>query len=177
MSVTSVLIKCIKWSLSFVRLLRIKLVYGRKVELHLFHGKPVYIGKNCSFKVIGEGKIIIHGAVYFDDYCTVLADNGRIVIENSTYFNTFSRLISKGEINIAQGCMFGSNVSIYDHDISLEVKEFGQKYSVKPVKIGEYVWCGINTVVTKNLKSNVLHVGNPVVYKKVSIPLMDRKHR
>ncbi|GEP65545.1 hypothetical protein CBE01nite_33130 [Clostridium beijerinckii] len=185
-NIISVLMKCVKWSLSLVRLLRIKLIYGKKIEFNLFQGKPVYIGKNCRFIIIGCGKIIMHNDVYFDDYCTVLADNGRIVIRKDTYFNTFSRLISKGEITIGQGCMFGSNVSVYDHDhdISLGVKESCEKYSVKPVRIGEYVWCGTNvvvtkgitigcncviganSVVTKNLKSNALYVGNPTVYKK-----------
>lgn len=74
------------------------------------------VGKNCRIIIKGKGKITLSNGVYIDDYCTLEANDGVIEIEKGCYFNNYSRIVSKSFIRIGRDCLFGSNVSIYNHD-------------------------------------------------------------
>lgn len=55
-------------------------------------------------------------------------------------------------ISIGEGCIFGENVKIYDHNHNFadtEAKIKDQGYTVAPVHIGNRCWFGSNTVILK----------------------------
>lgn len=104
----------------------------------------------------------------------------RISVGDNFYANYDAIIIDVNEVIIGNNVMFGPRVSIYtaghpiDSDIRNELLEYGKK-----VKIGNNVWVGGNTVinpgitignnvvigsgsvVTKDIPSDVVAVGNP----------------
>lgn len=177
--------------MSLLRIIKWKLRYGSRFCVKLFCAKPVYLGKRCCIRIAGSGKVCLAEGVYFDDYCTVFADGGQIEVSHNCYFNTFSRLIAKQSVTVKEECIFGSNVSIYDHDHDTVcgVKNARNVYQSAPVLIESCVWCGTNVVVTRgitiqsncvvganavvthDLKENGVYAGIPAVWKKaVALP-------
>lgn len=163
--------KAIKWGKSWIRKLILKLKYGKRIVFNDKGSKPVYIGKNCEVTISPAGRIVFANGVYLDDYVTVQADDGIIEIAENVYFNTFGRIVAKKKINIGSNCIFGSNVSIYDHDhdVSQGVPYSLNHYLLDDVIIGDYIWCGTNVVITKGsiVKANSVVAANSVVTKKL----------
>lgn len=171
--------KLLKWAGAYFRLLGWKLRLGS----HLKTGKRVYIGKHCHL----QGNITLEDGVYLSDYCVLQAEQGGAIhVGSQMFMNTDCKIYAMERIEIGEGSMFGSNVSVYDHDhdISRGVKYAGKTYVTKPVSIAPYVWCGTNVVVARGstigsncvvgagavvcgkLESNGLYAGVPAVRKK-----------
>lgn len=182
-----ILQKINKWGFNYLRLLRLKLRFGKAFHVNIFCKKPAYIGRDCKVKISGsKGEIFLGAGSYFDDYCLLNADNGVIKVDENSYFNTYCRLVAKKFVKIGKNCMFGTNVSVYDHDhdISNGVISGHNKYVKKSVMIGDGVWCctnvvvtsgciienncviGANAVVTKNIVQDSFCVGTPAKYIK-----------
>ena len=68
-----------------------KLIYGSKLKM----GKNLQFRKGFSLLLDGVGRVVISANVFFNNYCTVCAQNG---------------------IYIGEGTVFGENVKIYDHN-------------------------------------------------------------
>lgn len=103
-----------------------------------------------------------------------------IYIGDNFYANYDCILLDVCRITIGENVMFGPRVCIYTaaHPIDAEVRSNGLEYG-KPVNIGNNVWIGGNTiinpgitigdnviigsgsVVTKDIPSGVIAVGNP----------------
>lgn len=179
--------KFMKWTGNYIRLILLKLRYGKSFSVNIFCKKPVYIGKKCSIRISCGGKIVLHNGVYLDNCCTLYADGGIIKIKKNCYFNTYCRIVAKKYIEIGSNSIFGSNVSVYDHDhdITNGVKYAITNYKISSVSIGDFVWCGTNVVITKgvqieencvvgantvvtgNLASDRLYTGYPATFKKI----------
>ena len=177
------LFKLWKWTWAYVRRLLWKLRFGARLEL----GKRVYIGSGCSLRIGKNGRICLKDAVYLSEGCTLEAgDAGEILMESGAYCNTGCRIYAMEKIRIGKDCLFGSNVSVYDHDhdISRGVAKAGKAFVVKPVWIEDHVWCGTNSIITKGtrigencvlgaggvasgiLEPDGLYVGVPAVRKR-----------
>lgn len=103
-----------------------------------------------------------------------------IYIGENFYSNFNLTILDCAKVTIGDNCMFGPNVNIYTagHPIHAELRNTGYEYAF-PVTIGNNVWIGGNTVinpnvtigdntvigsgsvVTKDIPSNVVSVGNP----------------
>lgn len=147
-----------------------------------FKGYRYCIESKVQFESVNEGLIILSDKIYFSRYCMLKCISGSINIGYNTFFNVSCKIISMERIDIGSNCLFGPNVSIYDHDHKYEKSEkliCKQGFTKDKVKIGSDVWIGANvvitkgvyiedrvivganSVVTKNLKSNGLYAGNP----------------
>lgn len=128
---------------------------------------------------IGEGTWI--ETPFFCDY------GNNISIGDGTFINMNCVLLDDNKIDIGKNCLFAPNVQVYTalHPIKASERIIqnnrGTSYltSSKPVKIGDNVWIGGNSVicpgvkigdnvtigagsvVTKNIPSGVLAFGNP----------------
>ena len=171
--------KVFKWASAYLRLFFWKLRLGS----HLQTGKRVYVGKRCYL----SGNIRLDDGVYLSDDCVLQAEPGsEICVGARTFMNIGCKVFAMEQIKIGKDTMFGPNVSVYDHDhdISRGVKYASKTFSIKPVSIGDYVWCGANVVVAKGssidcncvvgagavvcgkLEGNGLYTGVPAVRKK-----------
>ena len=124
-----------------------KLIYGSKLKM----GKNLQFRKGFSLLLDGVGRVVISANVFFNNYCTVCAQNG---------------------IYIGEGTVFGENVKIYDHnhvysDPDVLIKHQG--YTSAPIHIGKHCWIGSNVTILKGVTigdNSVIGAGC-VIYKNV----------
>ena len=103
-----------------------------------------------------------------------------IYIGKNFYSNFNLTIIDCAKVTIGDNCMFGPNVSIFTagHPIHAQIRNTGYEYAF-PITIGNNVWIGGNTVVnpnvtignntvigsgsvvTKDIPSDTVAVGNP----------------
>jgi acetyltransferase-like isoleucine patch superfamily enzyme len=160
---------------SIYRMLRLKLRFGGRVRLaspslglergsvvlveklsSITFGHMVYVRKGTDLEVRGSGTIYIGDRTFFGKNCMIVA---------------------REEIRIGSNCLFGEDVSIYDHNHrhSLEAISFREQgFDCKPIKIGNNVWVaakafisagvtigdnvvvGAGAIITKDVPSNML---------------------
>ena len=105
-------------------------------EITMDRGSQLYIGK--KFKMRDGSKIRVRkGAL-----CK---------IGNNTSINSNNIIACHQLIEIGDNCQFSPNVQIYDHDHDFRVAGgIGlMKYKSSPIKIGNNVWIGANTVILR----------------------------
>ena len=105
-------------------------------EISMDRGARLKIGKN--FKMRDGAKIRVRkGAL------CVIGDNSSV--------NSNNMIACRERIEIGNDVMLSPNVQIYDHDhdfrVTGGVKE--NRYNTAPVKIGNNVWIGANTVILR----------------------------
>jgi acetyltransferase-like isoleucine patch superfamily enzyme len=147
-----------------------------------FHRRPlsfITIGDNCVFRSDSKSNL-----VGVNRHCMIstLRENSQIIIGNSCGFS--GTVVGSAEyIHIGNNVLCGANTLITDTDWHpvdpvARLKKDGTSES-KPVYIEDNVWLGINcivlkgvtigtnsiiganSVVTKNIPSNVIAAGNP----------------
>lgn len=161
--------KLLKWCFNILRLIFLKIKFREKLEVKIFCKKPVYVGKHCSIDISRNGKIVLAEGVYIDDYSSLKADGGLISIAKNSYMNTFCKIVSKEYIEIGENNIFGSNVSIYDHDhdFSKGVKNSLESFVTAKIILKDDIWLCTNVVVTKGvtLENNIVCACNSVITK------------
>jgi acetyltransferase-like isoleucine patch superfamily enzyme len=73
------------------------------------------------------------------------------VIGNNSSVNCNNMIACRERIEIGNDVMLSPNVQIYDHDHDFRVRGGvkSNKYKTAPVKIGNNVWIGANTVILR----------------------------
>lgn len=79
-----------------------------------------------------------------------LSCRGEIVIGNGCFFNKNCAITSLEKISIGDGCTFANNVVIVDHDH--DYKNDLNQFVTSPVKIGNHVWIGANSVILRGVE-------------------------
>lgn len=91
------------------------------------------------------------GKVYAREHTYISAvENGMIRIGSDVHFNRNCSIVCRDSISVGDGCIFGPNVYIYDHDHRFD--QFGvskSEYTHAPVDIGRNCWIGANAVILK----------------------------
>ena len=158
-----------------LRVIIYKIRYGKRLEIDFSESKKlVYIGKGCKVKIGKNSHLKISGGDYFDDYTYLsVQDGGVCIIEKDVYFNTFSKIYCINNIKIGNGCIFGSNTAIYDHNHNIvrniPINKSGMRKG--KVKIEDNVWVGTNSVILMgtSIKSGNVIGANTVVSKNLSV--------
>lgn len=90
----------------------LKLEYRSKVKI-----KGVqHIRKYCLFQ-IDNGELQIGRRSVFNGYNNISAkEGGRITIGDNVYFGRFCNITCHESVNVGDGCRFGPNVQIFDHN-------------------------------------------------------------
>lgn len=107
-----------------------KLIYGRKLDF----------GKKVTWR---------------RSLCIMIDKNAEVKIGNNCFFNNYCSVNANKRITIGDGCLFGENVKIYDHnhrfkDKNIPIKEQG--FSNGTVEIGNHCWIGSNVILLKGTK-------------------------
>lgn len=79
-----------------------------------------------------------------------LSCSGEIVIGDGCFFNKNCSITSVEKITIGDGCTFANNIVIVDHDH--DYKNDLKKFITSPVKIGNHVWIGANSVILRGVE-------------------------
>lgn len=78
-------------------------------------------------------------------------DGATCTIGQNTSININNMIVCYDSISIGDNCQFSPNVQVYDHDH--DFRDAGglnaMKYKTSPVKIGNNVWIGTNTVILR----------------------------
>ena len=86
--------------------------------------------------------------------------NGKLDIGKNVSINYNCMLVCHDSITIGDNVQFSPNVMIYDHDHDFRVENGikAMKYKTTPIKIGNDVWIGANSVILRgsNIGNNVV---------------------
>jgi len=160
-----------------LRWLWLKIRFGSK-----FHcPKPSMIGKRCGIYIFKNGKIKAKARIIVNDDVMLYA-KGTLQIGAQFGINQYSRIVAHEQITIGDNVTIGQFVSILDHDHQYEMNDEQLQlngYITAPVAIGNNVWIadkctilkgvtigdnvvlGANTLVHKDVPSNVVIGGSP----------------
>lgn len=105
-------------------------------EITMDNGAELRIGRH--FKMRDGAKIKVR-------------KGGKCVIGDNTSINSNNMIICHENIEIGANCQFSPNVQVYDHDHDFRDADGigAMKYKTSPVKIGNNVWIGANTVILR----------------------------
>ncbi|MFA1642616.1 acyltransferase [Chryseomicrobium imtechense] len=74
-----------------------------------------------------------------------------VVIGDHTFINHNSMIVSHEQIIIGKNVQIGPNVMIFDHDHDFRSENgvSDMKYKTTPIKIGDNVWLGANSIILR----------------------------
>lgn len=108
--------------------------------------------------------------------------NGVVCIGDNSFLNYRCMVICHEKIIIGNGVQFGPNVLVYDHDHDFRAADGlkALKYNTSPVKIGNNVWVGANSVILRGtvIGDNCVIGAGTVVkgnYPDNSVIIQDKK--
>jgi acetyltransferase-like isoleucine patch superfamily enzyme len=152
------------------KLLVLKLFNFSKLKL-----RSLFIGIELSskLKLFGStAKITIGKWSYIRKRADLECHNGEIIIGDRVFINKYCTIISNEKITIGNNCMFGEDVSIYDHDHRYELSGIPFRdhgFTSKPVIIGNNVWLGCKVFDGKGvvIGDNVVVADGSIVTKHI----------
>lgn len=109
------------------------------------------IEKNAHLKVYG-GKIKINNSTIRSGAYFSAVAGGELTIEEGTFFNRNCTIVSRDSITIKKNCLFGPNVTIYDHDHKFSKQGITEGFYKKKILIEEGCWIGANCTILKGTK-------------------------
>ena len=162
--------KVFKWSFNYIRLLLLKLEYGKRIKFGINGlSHPPYIAWKAKINVDKGAQLVLKNGSYISSYCQILlSKDANVQINNGVYIGEFSRVVCRNKIILGKNSLLANNVSIYDHDHC-----FGDLY--KPIadqgfisgdiKVGDNCWLGTNVVVLRNttIQKNSIVGANAVI--------------
>lgn len=97
------------------------------------------------------------------------SDNAELNIGSNTFFNHNCSVTAKESICIGDNTIIANNVVIVDHDHLFNTSRTQSGYSTSPIKIGNNVWIGANSVILKdvNIGDNSVIAAGSVVNKSI----------
>lgn len=112
----------------------------------LIIGKKLKCRHNVSFRIYNKGIVNIGDNCFFNDGCSINCQK---------------------KISIGEGCIFGQNVMIFDHDH--DYKNNMLNFIQDEVTIGKNVWIGANVVILKgvNIGDGCIIAAGSVVNKDI----------
>lgn len=131
---------------SYIRLIIIKLLHHSSFSFDTI----AFLGTSVQVKV-GRGKLRLGKAVYLESRCLIsTASGGRMSIGKRTFFNRNCYIACRDSITIGSDCIFGPNVSIYDHNHKFDaIQVYKNEYRTDPIVIGNGCWIGDGVKILK----------------------------
>lgn len=79
--------------------------------------------------------------------------SGKLAFGNNVFLNSGCQFNCRSKITVGDGCEFGPNVLVYDHDHTFRggVLKMGS-FECSPVEIGENCWIGAGTIILRGTK-------------------------
>jgi acetyltransferase-like isoleucine patch superfamily enzyme len=138
-------IKAFKGFVVLLRMFIYKLFYQKSLSIN---GIIYSLPSNIS---------IDKGTIYIGNKCNIskntnlsVLDNGRLDIGERNFFNNNCNIVCRNSIKIGNGCRFGPNICIYDHDHIFNETGVTDEYKSGTINIGDNCWFGANVVILKD---------------------------
>lgn len=151
--------------ISILIFLKYKLIYG-----HRYSSRAIQSwGPGFSVHISGKGSLLSIG-----DKCvsrrnmSVRVENGSLSIGDKCFFNSQVDITCTDHITIGNGCQFGQNVVIVDHDHN--IRHEGENPLISsPITIGNNVWVGADCVILRgvNIGDNSVIAAGSVIHDDI----------
>lgn len=130
----------------------------RKINI----GKNVTIGRFARISAFGNNEIYIHDNVYICHFFSILA-GGKISIGENTLIASYVAIISENHgMNPELGIPYGQQNLIENNTLIGKYCWIGEKVVILPgVTIGDWCIIGASSVVTHDIPSYTIAIGNP----------------
>ncbi|WP_308254666.1 acyltransferase [Geminocystis sp. GBBB08] len=143
-----------------------KILYQNQVQIQNF--MKVFAGPRSELIITGNNALLeVKGRLVLRKDISINIKDGSLIIGEQVFFNRGCSLNCHYKIEIGEGCIFGENVLLYDHDHNF--KEEGlfqsQGFSKKEIIIEDNVWIGSGTIILKGTyigKNSVVGAGSLV---------------
>lgn len=138
----------ISTAVTFMKLSVLKLAHGKNLKFSAVER----FSPNVVVEINKGGVLHLGKKVRAHTGCKLKVRTGAtLTIGNNVRINYNCMIFCRASISIGDGCEFGPNVLIYDHDHDFRCKEGikSGKYLTAPVSIGKNVWIGANTVILR----------------------------
>lgn len=108
------------------------------------------------FTVIYRDRFIVGKNTHWrKSFSVMLGQKANLIIENDCFFNNGCSIAAHNKVVIKEGCLFGENVKIYDHNHKFRnLDEYikNQGFATGSVEIGKNCWIGSNVVILKGAR-------------------------
>lgn len=134
-------------------------------------GKNISLGKNVVIKTTDGGRILIGDDVSIEANSYIYAQEGEITIGSHTFIGSGTHIVARESIKVGDHCLIAAYTVIRDadHGIKLGLLINSQPHTVSPISIGNDVWTGSHSVITKGctIGDGAVVGANAVVTKNV----------
>ena len=144
-----------------IKLVFLKLRFGKRLELKSFRqhfrlGTEIFIGKNAFLSLNNvSSRTNVH----------LLCDAGEMHIGNGVFFNSNCIVVCRHKIKIGDGCMFGPNVCVYDHDHAYTADVVSaNEFKCSEIIIEDGCWIGAGVIVLRGT-----HIGRNTIIEAGSV--------
>jgi len=178
--IISLFVKVSRYVNNYLRYLTIKLL-----NEHVFIGKHFKIGHNNIISSSDGGRIIIGNNVSVGVNVHIIAKYGSITIADDVFIGRGVTIVARKNITIGKNSQIAEYVTVRDqnHQIGSQLIRCSG-YDTQAINIGEDVWIGAkstvtkgiiigdkavigaNSVVTKDIKAGTINAGVPSKYLK-----------
>jgi len=147
---------------SVLKLLALKAKYGKRLKIEKIHQNICYdteisVGKDAHLSLVD---------IYTGTNNHLVCEHGEMELGAGVIFNRNCIAVCWQKIKIGNGCLFGPNVCIYDHD-----HEFGMngvspnKFMCSDIIIEDGCWIGAGSIILRGThigKNTVIGAGTVV---------------
>lgn len=99
---------------------------------------------------VKNGKMFLGTRIKTYPNVAFFVNDGELTIGKRTTFNCNCMIACKKRISIGEGCAFGPNTIIYDHDHKYDRSGYkSDEYKTSPVIIEKCCWIGANVTILK----------------------------
>ena len=136
----------IKTIIGVTKIILYKIVYRKRIS---FKTIPI-IYKTFNIAIKRDSRLIIGKKMKARNNVSFrIYDGGNVIIGDNCFFNDGCSVNCQQKIEIGENVMFGQNLMLldHDHDYRKDIKDFIKK----PIKIGDNVWIGANSIILKGV--------------------------
>lgn len=145
MNAKKVIIAGIRTIWTTIRLSLGKILHGGRLTFRV----PTCLALSDSVSLSKNGSADFGKGIRTRGGCSInVQESGRLVFGENVFLNKGCLLNCHSHIVIGDGCEFGPNVLIYDHDHDFKKGNFKEgNFTYGTVTIGKDCWIGANTVI------------------------------
>jgi len=146
---------------SIIKLVFLKLRFGKRLELKSFRQ---YVRLDSEI-IVRKSAFLSLSKVGLRSNVHLLCDVGEMYIGNHVVFNRNCIVVCRHKIKIGDGCMFGPNVCIYDHDHAYTTEGVSpSEFKCSEVIIDDGCWIGAGVIILRGT-----HIGKNTVIEAGSV--------